>query len=212
MKKCSRCKTVKACTAFGINKAAKDGLSYYCNTCLKEAHKASNKRLEEKSPGHANQRKREWRKNNPLCGVEAKKEYAKNNPEKQRAWVAKATAKFKEEHPEEYAAKMGEKAMRREAMKAQRTPSWSSPAACRLVYLQRVKLQKATGVRHAVDHSVPLRGKLVSGLHVPENLVVVPFEVNAQKSNKFDPMTYEWWPECCPKPPQTATISPMKTD
>lgn len=138
---------------------------------------------------------------------EARRLYHLLNPEVGRRAVAKSTAKFKLENPEEYTATMGEKVVRREAAKIQRTPAWSLPEACRAVYRLRASIQKATGIRQAVDHSVPLRGKLVSGLHVPENLVVIPFEENASKGNRFDPMTYAWWPSCCPKPLQKASLT-----
>lgn len=43
----------------------------------------------------------------------------------------------------------------------------------------------AKGPEFQLDHVIPLKGKLVSGLHVPANIRVVPKEVNWAKSNKY---------------------------
>ena len=44
-----------------------------------------------------------------------------------------------------------------------------------------------TGVVHHVDHEMPLVHPLVSGLHVPANLQVIPGSMNRKKSNLFVP-------------------------
>jgi hypothetical protein len=56
-----------------------------------------------------------------------------------------------------------------------------------IYHLARIRT-KSTGVIHHVDHIVPLRSKLVCGLHVPENLQVIEGKLNLRKNNK-------WWPD-----------------
>ncbi len=50
--------------------------------------------------------------------------------------------------------------------------------------LARVR-SEVTGIKHEVDHVVPLFGERVSGLHVPQNLRVIPKAVNRSKGNAY---------------------------
>jgi len=65
------------------------------------------------------------------------------------------------------------------AVKLHRIPGWADVAAIKEFYLN-------CPVGHHVDHIIPLRGKLVSGLHVVENLQYLTISDNLSKSNKFD--------------------------
>lgn len=64
-----------------------------------------------------------------------------------------------------------------------RIPAWADRAGIREAFKRARALTLATGVRHSVDHIVPLNHPLVSGLHCPANLRVIPLDVNIRKSN-----------------------------
>lgn len=74
----------------------------------------------------------------------------------------------------------------RDAKQKQRTPAWADMGAIRRVYEEAVRLEAATGIKHHVDHEIPLQGKLVSGLHVHLNLRAIPAAENMKKRNKFE--------------------------
>jgi len=79
----------------------------------------------------------------------------------------------------------------RRARVLRQTPTWSDLDAIALIYLERERATAETGAEYHVDHIVPLRGALVSGLHVAENLRVVRAEVNRHKSNQFKPGEFQ---------------------
>jgi len=94
----------------------------------------------------------------------AKSNWVRDNPQKVNA----ATAKYR-------------------ATKSKRTPSWLNAvqkAEIDFTYEYCTALRQC-GLDYHVDHIVPLRGKTVSGLHVPWNLQVIPCTDNLVKSNKF---------------------------
>lgn len=68
------------------------------------------------------------------------------------------------------------------------TPKWLTQEQrmeIRLKYRLAIEMSRATGVRYAVDHEIPLIGESVCGLHVPWNLRVITQEENLAKSNKL---------------------------
>ena len=61
----------------------------------------------------------------------------------------------------------------------QATPSWACMASVRRMY------QTAAAFGMHVDHVIPLRGRNVCGLHVPENLRLVTPAENMAKGNNL---------------------------
>ena len=78
-------------------------------------------------------------------------------------------------HPETGAAN----AMRYLARKLQRTPLWAD-------HVEIAKLYAAAAHNGMeVDHVIPLRGKLVSGLHVHTNMQLLTTVQNRSKGNRY---------------------------
>lgn len=78
---------------------------------------------------------------------------------------------------------------RRRAAKLRRTPKWLTPDDFWLMeqaYELAALRTKMFGFAWHVDHVIPLQGKRVSGLHVPQNIQVIPGEENLQKHNRHE--------------------------
>ena len=77
----------------------------------------------------------------------------------------------------------------RRARKRKATPSWltqTDKQQIEQIYQTAAYLTSLTGIQFHVDHIIPLRGKYVSGLHIPSNLQILPFYDNLTKSNNYE--------------------------
>lgn len=88
---------------------------------------------------------------------------------------------------EEYRrARSAANAAKRRALEVQATPRWADMGAIRQFYYHARRLTAETGIKHEVDHFIPLNSPVVCGLHTPLNLRVIPATENREKSNRLN--------------------------
>ena len=126
----------------------------------REKFREQNRAYRIANPGKAKEARDRWRKANP----EWKKEWDAENLDKHRA-----------------------NAMRRNAAKLRATPKWANEFFISEAYRLAVLRTRVLGFPWEVDHIVPLRSKRVCGLHVEQNLQVIPAVQNHVKGNRHWP-------------------------
>jgi 5-methylcytosine-specific restriction endonuclease McrA len=73
----------------------------------------------------------------------------------------------------------------RRAIRLRATPIWCDKAAIVRIYEEARRLTLETGIPHEVDHIIPLRGKLVCGLHIALNMQIITRTANRRKHNRL---------------------------
>lgn len=116
-----------------------------------------------------------------LESEEVKKEHRrKRKAETTAAWQKNNPEKVKQYRlAEKISGKSAAKAAKRRAAKLQATPAWADLEEIKNVYLE------AQYFDMHVDHIIPLQGKNVCGLHVWDNLQLLPAVENIKKGNKY---------------------------
>jgi len=156
---------------------------------------AWHKDYEEKNREHRAFYRKKYYEENKAHIVAKGLEYAKANPEK----TAAKAKKYRQAHYEKLAdaAKIYRKknralfnhhAIKRVAAHLQRTPAWLTDfdkLKIKCLYQVAAMRTRESGQAWHVDHIIPLRGKIVSGLHVPSNLQVITAAENRQKKNAY---------------------------
>ena len=115
------------------------------------------------------------------CRVEKSRRYYLENAEAERA----KSAKYRAENLESCTSRVT--ARNAASYAAERCPAWSDNDVIREVYAEAFALKCISGISYHVDHVLPIKGELVSGLHVSSNLQILTPAENIRKKNKYTP-------------------------
>lgn len=172
MKSCWTCHQEKALSEFTRDKAKRDGLSGRCAQCSRTANAAANK-----DRVKARARVKRYRDAHPEW--EAQRRAADRDASRLRLkkWAA--------ENKERNDLHVYTKTARRRAKRLQATPAWANGFFISEAYRLAKLRNKTTGIKWEVDHFYPLVSPVVCGLHVEQNLRVIPAVMNRAKKNKI---------------------------
>ena len=181
MKTCTACNVVKEPSAFGKT-------NNQCKPCRAEkqrvyraknieAQREATRKWRAENEDHRKAYAKTYNIENKEARNKACQEWRDNNPEKS----SESQRKYRQNNKGKLAAKN----TKRYTAKMQRTVGWADLEAIGELYDQASHLTATTGIKHHVDHIIPLQGKLVSGLHVETNLQILTASENCSKGNTY---------------------------
>ena len=172
MKTCLNCNETKLTDEFHQRPGAVDGLRGECKVCHNARRNAwttahydeHTERVKDWQSRNIDKKRAitaEWAKVHPEQQLELQRTWNRAHPEKTRAWNAK-----------------------RRAAKTRAAVPWADQRLIQFKYDLAARMTEATGYQWDVDHIIPLRHKLVCGLHVENNLQVITHTANIKKGNR----------------------------
>lgn len=180
IKTCFKCHQAKPLTEFYRHSAMADGHLNKCKDCARSdvaRHRAEN--LE---------RIREYDRSRGMLPHRVAAREAYSTTDAARKSRSKSGAKYRANNKEARRVIKAVCENSRRIGKISRTPPWLNDHDKMLIkarYSEARWMTIHSGIKHHVDHIVPLLGKSVCGLHVPWNLRVIPARENTSKGNKF---------------------------
>lgn len=172
LKRCGTCKIEKHFGEFNKDKSRKCGLQVVCKRCRQDLYIKNKDKILEKNKQYYEQNREKL--------LEYHKEYIEQNKDK--------ISKYKKEYNHKNRDKRNALEAKRKAQKLKATPPWLTPEHFEEItefYTICKMFQIYTGLTYHVDHTVPLQGKTVCGLHVPWNLQILEASENISKNNKL---------------------------
>lgn len=194
MKTCVVCLSLKPLIEFYKRKDSPDGYRNDCKDCRKaRTHQNYHSDLETKR-AESRETYRKRRQRNPDLGKIAYAKHREDSLLRSREYYKKHRDRLIRAAIDWAKSNKGMANANKKAYKASKQracPRWVRQDD-ELMWLMQEAYSLATlrtqmlGFPWHVDHKIPLRGKTVSGLHVPWNLAVIPGSENCSKSNKFN--------------------------
>lgn len=113
--------------------------------------------------------------------IQRAKQWEKENHDRRREILSKSKKNNRAKHTADTA--------KYRADKDKRTPNWLTEfdlLRIKCLYQVAAMRTRESGEPWHVDHVIPLRGELVSGLHTPLNMRVIRGEENEKKNNRYE--------------------------
>ncbi len=179
MKLCKGCNQSFPLNFFHKDSSKKSGIKDLCKICN-------------------TQRVKKWQASNPEKIKISHAKYRLEHSDKRKAWAKLDRAKnpslyrerwikWKSENQEKHKVNVTNQRVRHKAGKLKATPAWGNRDEIKEFYKTAQGLSMILGEWYEVDHIVPLRSKIVCGLHVETNLQVLLKSENVMKSNRYWP-------------------------
>lgn len=185
---CSPCKVCAVSKACARNRDHPEALKRAQEKCRSNTDRTEEKRrtlerqkaMRQAFPDLVRARERDYYASRAEVIAEQKRAYRAKNPERAKA----ARDKYNR-------SEMGRRMMLirkhdRRAREICATPSWYDREAVEQLF-DVARVLSRSGVKFSIDHIIPLKNRKVCGLHVHDNLQVMPLWQNIRKLNRFDP-------------------------
>lgn len=194
---CTKCGKEKPLDTdhFSRNSKSKDGFKTQCKQCVsdywrnkyyKKNHekiKQHHKKKYDEDPQTFKDRSISWNDRNREHIAEYNLKWNEENKEH----VAEYNRQYRKDNPglDNYHCSL------RRARIMQATPKWANLDKIKLIYEEARRLTTETGEQYDVDHIYPLKSDTMCGLHVEDNLQIIPHVENCKKRNKS--YRFRWW-------------------
>jgi hypothetical protein len=199
MRVCTKCGESKPHDAFHFNKRQNAPYTH-CIPC----HRALVRDWYSRNREVRSAQIKAYAKAHPEILNKSSAEWKKRNPERVKAYVEKTRAAKSEYHRKWYAVNLEDKraknrqwskknpskhlalCAKRRAQELQALARWADMRAIEAIYARAKQMTLETGVKHDVDHVIPLQGKTVCGLHVETNLQILVAAENRSKGARYE--------------------------